>query len=138
MTAPERQGLVAGINVTPMADIMIVLLVIFMVAISVIDVDDGLRLPPASHAAAQAQRDALVVRVRQDASLSLGGEALRDRTELWTRLSARLAELPEGRRVVMVKADEALSYTRVAEVLEACRQAGADEVALAALPAVEG
>jgi biopolymer transport protein ExbD len=39
---------------------------------------------------------------------------------------------------VVVRADEGLSYTRVAEVLDACREAGAEEVALAALPALEG
>jgi biopolymer transport protein ExbD len=133
MDGSERGGFVAGINVTPLADIMIVLLVIFMVAISVIDQDDGLRLPAASHADKQARRDPLVVRVRQDSSLSVGDEAVLDRTQLWARLSARLAELPEGQRVVVVRADQTLPYTRVAEVLDACREAGAEQVALAAL-----
>jgi biopolymer transport protein ExbD len=134
----DRNGPMAGINVTPLADIMIVLLIIFMVAVSVIDQEDGLTLPPAQHAAKQEQREPLVVRVRQDASLSLGSDAVLDRTDLWTRLSARLAERPEGQRIVVVRAHEALPYTRVAEVLDACREAGAEEVALAALPKVEG
>ena len=137
-TDREGTGLVAGINVTPLADIMIVLLVIFMVAVSVIDQEDGLRLPDARHAEKQERREALVVRIRQDASLSVGSERVLDRTHLWTRLSARLAELPEGQRVVVLRADQTLPYTRVAEVLAACREAGAEQVALAALPGTEG
>src|SRR5262245_61506317 len=117
----EKGELVAGINVTPLADIMIVLLVIFMVAVSVIDQEDGLRLPPAVHAEKDGRRGPLVVRVRGDASLAVGDEPVPDRAQLWTRLSARLAERPEGQRVVVVRADEGLPYARVGEVLEACR-----------------
>jgi biopolymer transport protein ExbD len=137
LDAGERGVPLAEINVTPLADIMIVLLIVFMVAISVIDQEDGLRLPAASHAGKQERRDPLVVRLRQDASLSLGDQPVLDRTQLWTRLGPRLAEQPEGQRVVVVRADEGLSYARVAEVLETCREAGAEEVALATLPAVE-
>lgn len=130
----DRGGPVAGINVTPLADIMIVLLIVFMVAVSVIDQEDGLRLPAALHAAKHGQREPLVVRVRKDASLTVGDEPVSGRTQLWTRLSARLAEWPEGQRIVVVRADQDLPYERVGEVLETCREAGAEEVALAALP----
>jgi biopolymer transport protein ExbD len=134
MSTGDRGGPMAGINVTPLADIMIVLLIVFMVTISVIDEEDRLRLPAAVHAVTQDPRGPLVVRVRADASLAVGEEPVTNRAQLWTRLSARLAERPEGQRLVVVKADEGLPYDRVGEVLEACREAGAEAVALAASP----
>ena len=133
MTASRGSGKAIGdINVTPMADIMIVLLIIFMVMTPLID-DNGVRLPAAANAVDK-NRDggAIVVSIRRDATVALGTDPLDNLGELALRLTERLDTLPEGARLVQLRADDALPYSAVWKVLEICRQAGAEEVALLA------
>jgi biopolymer transport protein TolR len=131
-------GPMADINVTPMADIMIVLLIIFMVMTPLLD-EGGVRLPPASNAFDQAREaNAIVVSIRSDTTVSLGDERLDNLGELALKLSERLEVVPEGSRTIYVRGDEGLAYSTVWKVLEVCREAGADEVALLARRTVGG
>jgi biopolymer transport protein ExbD len=130
-------GAIAAINVTPMADIMIVLLIIFMVITPLLD-EDGVRLPKASSAAEKKPgRDAVVVSIRADTTLSLGDDRLDNMGELALKLSERLGSR-EGGNLVYVRADEGLPYAAVWQVLEVCREAGAEEVALLSQTKVGG
>ena len=120
----SRGTAISGINVTPMADVIIVLLIIFMVTVPVItrQVD----LPDATRA--QARSDGpIVVTVRSNGSITVSDYGVVAPFELSARIRERLAI---SDAVVQVNADEALSYDRVADVLEACREAGAEEVAI--------
>ena len=125
---PSR-GVIAGINVTPMADVMIVLLVIFLVVTPLIDDDPGLVLPPARHGASDPPA-APAVSLRRDGRLALEGESLTSLTELEVRLGPILASRPEGQRNVLLEADRQLRYADVGPILERCRAAGAEQVAL--------
>ena len=69
--APTRGGVRADINVTPMADIMIVLLIIFMVAIPAL-VKAPVTLPLATHAKDQKERPLEIV-VRTSGAIEAGG-----------------------------------------------------------------
>ena len=133
----RSEGAIAAINVTPMADIMIVLLIIFMVITPLLD-EDGVRLPRASSAAEKKPgADAVVVSLRADRTLSLGDERLDNMGELALKLSEALGSRTGG-SVVYVRADEGLPYAAVWQVLEICREAGAEEVALLSQPRVGG
>lgn len=123
-----RKGVIAEINVTPMADVMIVLLIIFMVATPII-AGAPVRLPSAV-SALETQEDRTEIVVRGDGSLSLDGTPV-GLQGVGDLLSARSAAT---QRTVLVQADRDASYTDVARVLAACREAGVSEVALAAEP----
>ena len=128
-TVGRGNGAIASINVTPMADIMIVLLIIFMVITPLLD-EDGVRLPGAVHAGEKKPGPgAVVVSIRADTTISLGDDRLDNMGELALKLNERLGSRP-GASVVYLRADEALPYAAVWQVLEVCREAGADEVAL--------
>lgn len=118
----SRGAVISSINVTPMADVIIVLLIIFMVTIPVItrgEVD----LPDASQAAAR--KDApIVVTMQRGGSVVLSGHGAVALSEL----SERLRGLGAAGGVVHVRADQDLSYENVAPLLAACRDAGADGV----------
>lgn len=124
---PAR-GAIADINVTPMADVMIVLLIIFMVATPVI-VGAPVRLPPAVNAVDQ-HRERLEVVVRASGEVSAGGVEFSGADTLVEWISARRSSGVE--EAVLLQADRGVSYGRVARVLTACRRAGVAEVALAA------
>jgi len=127
----ERRGVIAAINVTPMADVMIVLLIIFLVVTPLIVEDERLQVPSARHGLAEEPRPSLVVALRRDRSLALGDEPLPSAEDLEVRLQAALAAEPNGRRTVWLRADRQLTYADVGPVIERCRAAGAEEVALA-------
>ena len=135
LSVPTRAGgPVAAINVTPLADVMIVLLIIFMVAVQVLDRDGGLQLPPATQARSQRpEAGALTLALRADGSVWLNGLPAPPRDELREQLRERLAGAA-ARGTVWLKADQALPYESVDDLLGLCREAGAESIALAAEP----
>jgi biopolymer transport protein TolR len=134
MTASGRRGgPMAAINVTPMADIMIVLLIIFMVVTPLIANGPVKRLPRAANAALRkADADKIVIAVTSEADTFLSGRRLDTRAELLAELQSRFAERSEPGRVVFIEADERVPYSEVRDVMALCREAGAEEVALVA------
>ena len=128
MTAEvEEDGVVTGINVTPLVDITLVLLIIFMVtAHFVTDTGVKVNLPTASATAAN-PTPALTLNVGQKGELSLMGQQV-DANALRANM-ARQATLNPGVRVV-VAADEALIYKDVVKILDIIKQAGVTRVAL--------
>jgi biopolymer transport protein TolR len=130
MAAPNRGGRIAEINVTPMADVMIVLLIIFMVTVPLIAEGPVRDLPPAQHAAAK-PAGPVVLSITSNEGVFLGTVPL-GRHELEERLRPALQGARE--RVVHVRAPAGLPYFAVAGVLDACRRAGAEEIAFIALP----
>ena len=86
----RRAGAINEINMTPFIDVMLVLLIIFMVAASVVDRDDRFRLPPASNAR-ESQKSPLVVKVTREGRLLLGETTMLDAAMLEMVLRERLA-----------------------------------------------
>jgi biopolymer transport protein ExbD len=126
--ADAPRGAFAEINVTPMADIMIVLLIIFMVVTPMLGETPGLA-PPDSRTADETPRDP-IVRILASGAIEMGGESFASPGELTLRLYDRLAGEPEGAKVVQVIAHRDLPYGRVLAVLQACRAAGSPRIAL--------
>lgn len=129
-TGTRRGG--ARIDVTPMADVVIVLLLIFMVMTPAI-ATGGLSLPTALRGESGLPRPAL--RLGADGRLELEGGPPWPREQLVVRLREELSRRPAGERVVALRADRAVDYARVREALALCREAGAEHVALATWPA---
>jgi biopolymer transport protein ExbD len=128
----RRGGPCAEINVTPMADIMIVLLIIFMVATPYIT-QSGVALPEAENARATGAPPIVLV-LTVDRALTLEGSAARDAAAVSGEVRARLERMSEGSRLVHLKADAALPYDEVLQVMDTLRELGAREIALLTSP----
>jgi biopolymer transport protein TolR len=126
--ANGKRAVIADINVTPMADVMIVLLIIFMVATPVI-VGAPVRLPVAAHPVEQG-KERLEVVVKAAGEIVAGEMTFADADSLAEWVSARRAS--GGDAIVLVQADRGVSFAAVARVLAGCRKTGVDEIALAA------
>ena len=129
MNVGKSKGAIAEINVTPMADVMIVLLIIFMVMAPIIHAA-AVPLPPAPHV--RETRDpgpALVLVLQHDGSLSIADA----RAGHFEAALAQVTELAQAdpTRPVWIKADRGVRYAWVAALLEACRQGGAADITLA-------
>jgi biopolymer transport protein ExbD len=122
-----RRKVIAEINVTPMADVMIVLLIIFMVTAPIL-AGPPVRLPPAANPLAQ-RGERIEIVVKASGEIAVGGLSFSGPESLAAWLAARRDSTSAP--VVLVQADRGLGFAAVAPVLAACRQAGAFEVALA-------
>ncbi len=119
------------INVTPMADVMLVLLIIFMVvtpmlqkgvSVDLAKTDNPKRMEDAD------KEDALLVAVMRDGKTFLGTEQVKDTAELTSLIKDRLASKVDKR--VYLRADARAKYGRVVEVVDNVRAAGVDQLGL--------
>jgi len=134
-----KGGPMADINVTPMADVMIVLLIIFMVITPLLQKGVDVRLPQAGNTEDRKDAPTIpVVAVRKDTTTYLGSERLDSQAQLLPKLQEMLRDVVEGARLVYLKADEELPYSEVMKVMDLCREAGVEEVALIAERKVQG
>lgn len=135
----KKGGPMADINVTPMADIMIVLLIIFMVITPMLQKGVDVRLPQASNTKERKDEPkSIVVAVKKDSTTYLGATKLDSQAQLLPLIKERLQDLPEGARIIYLKADDQLPYSEVMKVMDLCREAGVEEVALIAERKVQG
>ncbi|ETR77449.1 biopolymer transporter [Afipia sp. P52-10] len=118
------------INVTPFIDVMLVLLIIFMVAAPLATVDIGVDLP-ASSAQMQPRPDKPVfVTVKPDLSVAVG-ETATPREGLAGAIDAATNGNKDER--IFLRADKAVSYGELMEVMNALRDSGYLKIALVGL-----
>jgi biopolymer transport protein ExbD len=135
----KKGGPMADINVTPMADIMIVLLIIFMVITPMLQKGVDVKLPQAGNTKERKDEPkSIVVAVKKDSTTYLGAQKLDDQNQLQGLVKERLQDLPEGSRMIYLKADDQLPYAEVMKVMDLCREAGVEEVALISERKVQG
>jgi biopolymer transport protein TolR len=132
-TGGRQRSPMSSINVTPMADIMIVLLIIFMVTIPLVRQGRVAQLPRAPHAGDRSEGP-LVLTLPSDGTIRLDDQSILGGPALRLALERRFQDVPIGARLVIVEADQALPFETVGVTLRSCREAGADEVALGTYP----
>jgi len=109
------------INVTPLVDVMLVLLTIFMVTAPFILQSVKVKLPETAPVAALKPAQSMVVSVQPDGKAFLGREAI-ELPALESRLKAELDKTPE--LTVQLRADAGVPYGRITEVMAAVSRAG--------------
>lgn len=121
----------ADINVTPLVDVVLVLLVILLLVAPMLDEEVPVELPVAAHADARENARAPTLTIAGDGAVSFEGAPLPS-TELAARLATIYAQRSE--KSVMLAADRGLSYARVVEVMDACRAAGIERIGIVTAP----
>ena len=130
------KGLNSDINVTPLVDVMLVLLIIFMVVTPMLQKGKGVQLPQATQPEKQSDdgKDLIVSveYVRRGASFSYNiylGQNPINEDSLNTRLMDELRKDPS--KEIYLKGDKRLNYGSVRHVMEICHKAGFQQVKLA-------
>jgi biopolymer transport protein TolR len=135
----KKGGAMSDINVTPMADIMIVLLIIFMVITPMLQKGVDVRLPLAGNTKERKDEPkSITLAVKKDATTFLGGIKVENQNDLVPQLKEKLEDMPEGGKMIYLKADQDLAYSEVMKVMDLAREAGVEEIALIAEPRTQG
>ncbi len=126
----EGKKVNSNINVTPMVDVMLVLLIIFMVvtpmlqkgvSVDLAKVNSPTQMPDAD------KEDALIVAVMRDGRLFFGNDRI-DADQLTQKIKDRIANRVDKR--VYIRADARAKYGSVVEVVDNVRAAGVDDLGL--------
>src|SRR5499433_2843922 len=103
----SKGGPMANINVTPMADIMIVLLIIFMVITPMLQKGVDVKLPLAGNTKERKDEPKPVtVAIKKGGKTFLGGKPLDNQNDLVPQLKEKLEDMPEGGKMIYLKADQ--------------------------------
>jgi biopolymer transport protein TolR len=124
----HRTQPIAGINVTPMVDVMLVLLVIFMVTAPLLTSGVPVDLPAANAKPITGDDKPLTVSIKADGTIWLSEDTTVTLDELAPKLKAMVNNNPDAR--IFVRGDGAITYGRMIEVLTNLQGAGLNKVAL--------
>ena len=122
-----RGRALSEINVTPMVDVMLVLLIVFMVSAPLLTVGVPVELPKTEAGAMEEQTEPLTVSVRADGRIFLQ-ESETPFAELGTRLQALAGEGFD--KPIYVRGDARAPYERVAQVMSRLQAAGFTSISL--------
>ena len=120
-SARGRRGTLSEINVTPLVDVMLVLLIVFMISAPLLTVGVPVDLPKTEAGALQDQTEPLSVSIRADGSLFVQEDPVP-----FSGLAPRLKEMSggDGKKPIYVRADGKASYSVVAQVMAALSTSG--------------
>ena len=130
----EGSGSISDINVTPLVDVMLVLLVIFMVTAPILQQGVAVDVPKVAAGPLTGEEEQLVVNIAKGGKLYLNDTALGP-SELAAKLAAIAGARPD--RQVYVRADQTVPYGEVMAVIGSIRDAGLARVGLVTEPPAE-
>ncbi|MBN8229658.1 biopolymer transporter ExbD [Corallococcus macrosporus] len=128
-----QSGLQSDINVTPLVDVVLVLLIIFMVVTPLMRGEFALQLPSQEPATAEAPATKELapglVRLTADGTLLLEGQPVSE-AEYVARLKAFLEARPQGQRGLFFQPDARAPYAQLIRALDGAKAAGAEALGL--------
>jgi biopolymer transport protein ExbD len=116
----------ATINTTPLVDVMLVLLIIFLITIPVVTQSVQLELPKERNLPTQTKPENIVIAVNRDGELFWGVEPLPDVETLVARLKRESVKQPQPE--VHIRGDSEVRYEGVGRVVVAAQRAGIHKV----------
>jgi biopolymer transport protein ExbD len=128
----REDDLVSMINTTPLVDVMLVLLIIFLITIPVVVETIPLELPKETTQEVRIKPDNLVISVKHDGTLFWNRDPLRDALALADKLDT--VSIMEPQPEVHIRGDRAVAYESVGRVISACQHAGIEKVGFVTEP----
>ena len=116
----------ATINTTPLVDVMLVLLIIFLITVPVVTQSVQLQLPQERNLPTQTRPENIVIAVDRDGQIFWGMEPLPDVETLVARLKAEAVKEPQPE--VHIRGDAEVRYESVGRVVVAAQRAGIHKV----------
>src|ERR1700687_3045823 len=130
--ADEEEEVISAINTTPLVDVMLVLLIIFLITIPVIIPEVGLQLPKESNQALQTKPENIRISVAKDGDTFWNNDFVANSEALFERLAEIAVKVPQPE--VLIRGDLAGRYESVGKVVFACQRAGIQKIGFVTEP----
>ena len=132
----DEDEVVSTINTTPLVDVMLVLLIIFLITIPVVTQTIAMNLPKETNIARQTKPENIEVSVSKDGDVFWNGQAVADNEALFQRLKkvAVLNPQPE----IHIRGDEKTRYESIGRVVFACQRAAIAKISFVTEPPPKG
>jgi len=123
-----KGGVKSDINVTPLVDVMLVLLIIMMVVAPMLNQGVAVKLPKAINSESKPQSaEQTVIAIAANRAMYLNAKPVQEQ-ELATRVNEVLET--KAQKVVLIQADEEVDYGAVMAAMDQLRQAGIEDIGL--------
>jgi biopolymer transport protein TolR len=123
-----KGGVKSDINVTPLCDVMLVLLIIMMIVAPLLQQGVNVKLPQASNTVDKPEvQGQTVIAIAKDKTMYVNAKPVQE-AEMATKVNEILENAKE--KVVLIKADEEVEYSAVMAAMDQLRQAGIEDIGL--------
>ncbi len=126
----------SAINTTPLVDVMLVLLIIFLITIPVVTQTIALNLPKETNIARQTKPENIEVSVNKDGDVFWNAQLVPDTATLVDRLKAVGVKNPQPE--IHIRGDDKVRYESIGRVVFACQRAGIQKISFVTEPPPKG
>ena len=124
-----KGGVKSDINVTPLVDVMLVLLIIMMLVAPLLQQGVSVKLPIASNTTDKPETQGqTIVAIAADKALYLNAKFVPNPEDLAQKVTELLENQKE--KIVLIKADEAVAYSAIMDAMDQLRKAGIEDIGL--------
>jgi biopolymer transport protein ExbD len=132
----DEDDVVASINTTPLVDVMLVLLIIFLITVPVVTQNAAVSLPKETNIARQTKPENIEISVTKDGDVFWNAIAVADNNALVDRLKKVAVMVPQPE--IHIRGDEKSRYESVGRVVFACQRAGIQKISFVTEPPPRG
>ena len=132
----EESALNSTINTTPLVDVMLVLLIIFLITIPVINKQVPIKLPDAANIPTQTKPENITIAVDKDGNVFWNNAPVPNSTDLLARLKVEAVKVPQPE--IHIRADQQTLYQYVGRVMYAIQREGVQKVGFITEPHNKG
>jgi len=132
----EEDEVMSSINTTPLVDVMLVLLIIFLITIPVVTHTVPVQLPAERNQPTQTKPENIIIAVNRDGLVFWNEKLVPDLPTLFERMKAVAVQLPQPE--IHIRGDQEVRYRSVGEVVVTCQRAGIVKIAFITEPPPRG
>jgi biopolymer transport protein ExbD len=132
----DEDEVLSSINTTPLVDVMLVLLIIFLITVPVVTQNAAVSLPKETNLARQTKPENIEISVTKDGDVYWNAVPVADNEALVARLKKVAVMVPQPE--VHIRGDEKARYESVGRVVFACQRAGIQKVSFVTEPPARG
>jgi len=118
----DEDEVVSAINTTPLVDVMLVLLIIFLITIPVVTQTVPVKLPNERNQALQTKPENITIVVDKDGNMYWNTQRVPDSTALFERLKVEAVKVPQPE--IHIRGDQSARYQAIGTVMVTCQRAG--------------